>query len=241
MVNGFLQLRRGLIEHLTQGRIGPTECLLYVLISCLADPSTGIWRGSAGSLAWVSNINPRTCRDDLEKLESKGYVKRFQTPGSHENYPILVDKYECSHGAMKGKRLNSVATTDWGHPIYESCDESAVTVPGECRDGAGIKERELKIRKENTAARVPLAHDSEFFKITEKQDRSLAEAFPLVGDLPAEYRKMAAWLTANPSRRKRNHARFAHNWLARIPPPAPRTARPGTDDELDLPLAILPF
>lgn len=232
MTKGFLQLRRGLIEHLDQGRIGLTEFALCVLIYCLADPETGIWWGSSGLLALLSSIQPRTARDDIEKLETKGYLKRFPTPGSHSKYPILVHKYECSDGAMKGRRLNSTETSDWRNPVYELCEDGV-------KDGAALKEEN---KNKNTAgARVPLAYDSEFLKITEKQDRALADAFPFA-DLPAEYRKMASWLAANPAKRKSNHNRFAHNWLARIPqPPAPRKARPGWDDELDVPILEPPF
>ena len=44
----------------------------------------------------------------------------------------------------------------------------------------------------------------------------MAEAFPWV-ERQMEYRKMNAWLEANPARRPHNLARFAHNWLNKIP------------------------
>jgi hypothetical protein len=120
---GYLQLRRGLFEHVTDGRMSLTECSLYVAIMAHAKPDTGIWKGSAGLLASLYGLSPRTARDVLEKLELKHYIKRFPVPGSHSSYPILVNKYECSDGAVKGMRLNTEKTTDYTVPVYESCED----------------------------------------------------------------------------------------------------------------------
>jgi hypothetical protein len=118
--NGFVQLRRGLQEHVTNGSMSVGQLGIYCLLLMNADPSTGIWRGSAGLLAAVSGESPRTCRDAFERLEGAGYIKRFAVQGRHGSYPILVHRFDCSDGAMKGKRLNALNTVDSKTPIYES-------------------------------------------------------------------------------------------------------------------------
>ena len=152
MRGGYLQLRRGLFEHVTEGRMSLTECCLYIAIMANAEPNTGIWKGSAGLLASLYGLSPRTARDVLERLESKRYIKRFPVPGSHSNYPILVNKYQCSDGAMKGMRLNTEKTTDYRAPVYESCEEDGKRgVKQGVKHGAGIK------RTENREQRIEQA------------------------------------------------------------------------------------
>lgn len=63
-----------------------------------------------------------------------------------------------------------------------------------------------------------LAFSGVHLSVTHQQDASLAEAFPWV-DLPGEYRKMDAWLEANPKKRPKSHVKFAHNWVSKISPP----------------------
>ena len=113
-------------------------CFLYTAILANADPETGIWIGSAGVLSNLFGLSPRTCRDNLEKLESMGYVRRFQVQGRHIPYPILVDKYEITIGAMKGKRLNCEKSISYSSVYYEWC-----------RDGAGESAGESAAIREN--------------------------------------------------------------------------------------------
>jgi hypothetical protein len=65
----------------------------------------------------------------------------------------------------------------------------------------------------------PSAFPGTHLKVSERQDRMLAEAFPWV-DRQAEYRKADSWLEANPDRRPKHTARFLHNWFSKIPSPS---------------------
>jgi hypothetical protein len=121
--SGFIQLRRGLSEHVRDGRLSFFEASLYVFILMDANPATGLCFGSAGLFAAVYGISGRTCRDALEKLELKGYLKRFPVRGKHGSYPILVNKFRCSDGAMKGKYVNCIKSTSYTSIIYELCDD----------------------------------------------------------------------------------------------------------------------
>jgi hypothetical protein len=123
MSTGFLQLRRGLFEHVKDGRVSFFEASLYVAILSDANPSTGVCYGSAGLFAALYSLSSRTCRDALEKLEEKGYLRRFPTRGKHGSYPILVNKFRCSDGAMKGKYVNCSKSIDCNKITYDLCDD----------------------------------------------------------------------------------------------------------------------
>jgi len=105
---GFLPLRRGLFEHVRNGRLGHRQafCLIYILSQ--ADTRTGIWRGCAKALSGELGMPERTARDILERLDQGGYIHRFTSPGSHTCYPILLHKYLITTGEHDGERLNAL-------------------------------------------------------------------------------------------------------------------------------------
>jgi hypothetical protein len=111
--NGFLQLRRGLWEHIRDGRMSITEGLAFVYICSQADTRTGIWKGCAKSLCGELGVPERTARDVLEKMEHGDYIRRFAVPGRHSCYPILVHKFEITQGEHDGEQLNAL---DSGSP-----------------------------------------------------------------------------------------------------------------------------
>jgi hypothetical protein len=106
--NGFAPIRRGLWEHVKDGRMSVTEALAFVYICSQADTRTGIWKGCAKSLAGELGIKERTARDVLEKMEHGDYVRRFAVPGLHSCYPILVHKFPITQGEHNGEQLNAL-------------------------------------------------------------------------------------------------------------------------------------
>lgn len=173
MSNTFVKLRRGLVDHLRDGRISAYEYLIETLIIAEADHRTGLWFGSGEKLAAEFDLSARTCRDVLEKLEKKGYIRRFIVPGKRGNYPVLVNKYECRDGAGKEVYLNAARSNDYRHPIYES----AVMVPPECRDGAASQEvrtkNKEKCRVQNAHAHHRPRSEQEQREIVGARDRRL--------------------------------------------------------------------
>ena len=89
---GFFQLRRGLWEHLRDGRMR-TESLAFIYICSQADTRNGIWKGCAKAISGELGIPERTARDILEKMEHGDYIRRFAVPGRHVCYPILIHKF----------------------------------------------------------------------------------------------------------------------------------------------------
>ena len=85
-----------------------TEALAFIYICCEADTRSGIWKGSAKSLAGELGIHERTARDVLEKMEHGDYIRRFAVPGKHSCYPILIHKFEITQGEHNGEQLDAL-------------------------------------------------------------------------------------------------------------------------------------
>jgi hypothetical protein len=217
--NGFLQLRRGLWEHVRDGRLSITGGLAFIYICSQADTRTGVWKGCAKSLSGELGIPERTARDVLEKMEYGDYIRRFAVPGRHSCYPILVHKYPISQGEHDGEQLNALGSKSPVDLAYSSREQS---VEQDVEHGAAqrIQEtRNRRLEKKREAQATPsLSFSCEYFSVTENQDAALGEAFPWV-DRPTEYRKAHSWLEANPERRPKKANRFLHNWFSRISQP----------------------
>jgi DNA-binding Lrp family transcriptional regulator len=157
--NGFVPLRRGIQEHVANGSMSLNQLGIYALIVMNADPSTGIWKGSAGVISAFASQSPRTCRDAFETLEKAGYIKRFAVVGKHGSYPILVHRFECTDGAMKGMRLNAVETNDYRRPQYfsghDGVDDSVNDGGNERVNDSATKNIDKKRRREITQLEIP--------------------------------------------------------------------------------------
>jgi hypothetical protein len=157
--NGFVPLRRGLWEHVRDGRMTITEAVAFIYICSQADTRTGVWKGSAKSLSGELGLPDRTARDVLEKMEHGDYIHRFAVPGSHLCYPILVHKFPITQGEHNGEQLNALESVSPAELSYFPCEHS-VEEHGEhgVEDGAAqrIKEnREKRIEKRKNAAAPP--------------------------------------------------------------------------------------
>ncbi len=148
MSAGFVAKRREIVEHLQDGRLTLLEYGAYDLMILLADKRSGVWRGSAKALAancGAGDVSDRQARHILEQLEKKRYIRRFPTPRSHRNYPILINKYLVRFGALSGMRLNAWASEDWRNPVYEKCPEHGA-------ERAPIRDLRLETGEEEAAA-----------------------------------------------------------------------------------------
>jgi hypothetical protein len=221
--NGFLQLRRGIWEHIRDGRMSITEGLAFVYICSQADTRTGVWKGCAKAISSDLGLPERTARDVLEKMEHGDYIRRFAVPGRHLCYPILVHKFEITQGEHDGEQLNALDSRspaelsyfprehDGEHGVQHSVEHGAAQRRSENRN----KKRE---KKEEAPAAPSLSFSGQHFSVSTKQDAILGEAFPWI-DRPAEYRKADSWLEANPERRPKKANRFLHHWFSRTTQP----------------------
>lgn len=103
-----MPVRRGLWEHIRDGRMSHMEALAFIYICSQADTRTGIWKGSAKSLTGELGLPERTARDVLEKMEHGDYIRRFAVPGRHNCYPILIHKFPLTQGEHNGEQLNAL-------------------------------------------------------------------------------------------------------------------------------------
>jgi len=164
--NGFLQLRRGVWEHVRDGRMSVTEVLAFIYICCEADTRTGIWKGCAKSLSGELGIPERTARDVLEKMEHGDYIRRFAVPGSHVCYPILIHKFLITDGKHNGEQLNAIESKSPADLAYFSREQSVEdSVEHGVEDSAAqkrIENREERKRKNLAAEPAPLAADPRY-------------------------------------------------------------------------------
>jgi hypothetical protein len=163
--NGFLQLRRGLWEHVRDGRMPTTEALTFIYICSEADTRTGIWKGSAKSLSGELGISERTARDVLEKMEDGDYIRRFAVPGRHACYPILVHKFPITQGEHNGEQLNAIESkspVDLAYFPREQSVEDGVEHSVERGAAQRRSENREEKRRRNPAAKTAPPADPRF-------------------------------------------------------------------------------
>jgi hypothetical protein len=149
--NGFAPIRRGLWEHVRDGRMSHLEALAFVYICSQADTRTGIWKGSAKSLAGELGLKERTARDVLEKMEHGDYIRRFAVPGLHSCYPILVHKFPITQGEHNGEQLNAIDSKSPLDPTYFSREQDGEQSVEHSAAQRRIEKREKRKEKQKEA------------------------------------------------------------------------------------------
>lgn len=147
---GFIKIRRGLLKHLELGRLTAHDLGLYLAILLQANYRTGLWVGSAAKLFAIfpkENTLRRTQRS-LERIEQIGFIKRFRVPGRRHNYPVLINKFECTKGVLTGYRLNAEVSTDYRHPVYDHVTELTLSCHGADAELTPIQEVRSKKEEE---------------------------------------------------------------------------------------------
>jgi hypothetical protein len=99
--NGFVALRRGILDHLADGRINGTE--FQVLVALILDAHAGTGSGTINApklnALWLQDASNDTAKRVLASLEEKGYILRDIPFKSKRAYRYWVHKYQCSKGA----------------------------------------------------------------------------------------------------------------------------------------------
>ena len=153
---GFLQLRRGLWEHVRNGSLTRTGALVYIYMLTQADTRTGVWKGSAQCTASDLNIPKSTAKYALRGLDGK-YIKRFTVPGRHACYPILLHKFLITQGQHVGLMLDALSSADSRALKFFKPDYEQQIVQHVVQQVAPqrIKENREQRRKANTAPSAP--------------------------------------------------------------------------------------
>jgi hypothetical protein len=101
LVAGFVQYRRGIKEHVLDGRLSLDEFGAFSFILLCVNHCSHIWFGSGATLAKMTHIRKLTAQRLLVSLRAKGYLQFKYFVGSHKTYPIKVLKFSASNGTRE--------------------------------------------------------------------------------------------------------------------------------------------
>lgn len=133
---GFVPIRRGIYEHLSDGRMTGKELMIYTTLHLKADHLTGIcYKVSGVALGLLLKESTNYINRIMRSLERKGYIKRLSHRGQVKHYPVVLNKYLTSNGilidARNTKSLNEIA---WY--IEEDCTLTALQRHINCTSNA---------------------------------------------------------------------------------------------------------
>lgn len=125
--NGYFPKRRGVLEHLRDGRLSIMDYVVFDLLLIWADANTGIATTNGPGLVFLSGnqLKLDTVQTSLRNLEAGKYIARpFYVQGQRGDQKIFIDKFVCTKGKLKGKVLSFTKTTDWQNPAYGDLTEN---------------------------------------------------------------------------------------------------------------------
>lgn len=123
---GYYRRRRGVYEHILDGRMSLLDNSFHDLLCQQADAGTGIVRTSAAQLHHELGISRKLAQKYLCRLERKGYIRRFRKARSRASQPTLIHLYECTALPHKGKFLDAWASSSWQECAYVSSIQSGI-------------------------------------------------------------------------------------------------------------------
>lgn len=140
---GFAQIRNGLKEHIEAGKLCPTDLGVYTFLHLYCDYATGIYTGTALGIAYRFGdaTQKNLIQHSLNRLRKSRFINYRIGNGKRGGYAILIDKYEPTFGALRGRRLNAWKYEDKVQPAYgplrgqsDGQSDSGVTVESQSSD-----------------------------------------------------------------------------------------------------------
>jgi hypothetical protein len=116
MSQPHIQLRNALLDdHVAKGWMDGDMFLAYSLMLRRCDWSTGVWHGSAASLAALSGgqWSLATAKRILKRLCLGRYLTSHHVPKEMGNYDLAINNYVPTSGENKGKKLRRTKTQDY--------------------------------------------------------------------------------------------------------------------------------
>jgi hypothetical protein len=106
-LSGYVQLRRGLLEHTMSGKLSTLEYAVLTALITLADSGTGADHINAPVLrSFLPGLSTDAAKRILSRLEEGGYIFRKITPRSVYAYPYVVNKYMPTRGPNKALQVD---------------------------------------------------------------------------------------------------------------------------------------
>ena len=96
----YVKNRRGILDHLREGRISLAEFAVFQALLLLADSVTGSGTINAAVLrsCYFPGLGQRGAQRILESLEDKQYIWRENPSSSKHAYRFWMNKYEATTG-----------------------------------------------------------------------------------------------------------------------------------------------
>lgn len=123
-LNGYVQKRRGVLQHLVDGRMTPNEYFVFDILLILADHNTGCGMINASAIVFWSGgqLGVDGADRTLRSLDKKNYIVRETSAGRMGLYPYRIQNYEIFWRDAKGaehvqrtrfdKKTNKTETID---------------------------------------------------------------------------------------------------------------------------------
>jgi hypothetical protein len=138
MSTGFYKRRRGILEHLEAGTISLLDLAVHDYLNLKANlviggdssipPGVVITSAVAIHLTCPNQISEKAVQRSLQHLEKIGWIKRWNVPGRHGNYPILVCRGSVHDLSGNEYRISGEDTKDWRDPKWSVSGNADRTV-----------------------------------------------------------------------------------------------------------------
>lgn len=158
--SGYYRRRRGILEHIEDGRISMLDNSFHDVLCQIAGHGTGIAYTSAARLARRFNLSRQLVHKYLIRLERGRYIRRFRKARSSATQIIWIHRYECTGLPQKGKVLNAWASDDCRFPVYEAVDSRVDSEVDSGVDTGGLYpyvQEVKKLRSKKKPAATPAA------------------------------------------------------------------------------------
>lgn len=109
-MKGYVQLRRGILDHLSIFTMAETK--VYIALLCLVDHKTGQANLSMDKLAEATGYSRRHVQDAVKRLEALKYIKVKRSNNRWQDSHFAVTKFDNS-----SKKPTSTVTSDIGSDV----------------------------------------------------------------------------------------------------------------------------
>jgi hypothetical protein len=157
---GWVKYRRGIIEHVLDGRLTGHEHYALSQLILLADAGTGGDRINAPLLCYYTGhvFNQDTAQKILNSLHSNGYIWYHGKVFSTIPQPYWVNRYKLTQGPMKERMTridellgeSTISLADIWKAAVETTDGNAVETTDETTDNYKKREERKDTKKQST-------------------------------------------------------------------------------------------
>jgi hypothetical protein len=149
---GFVKIRRGLLEHFKQGKLAASDGGVYFYLLMECDYTTGTLygdsKGIASGMGGMTSVDQ--IRHSLARLRKNKFINYPKGNGKRGSYLIILDKYEPTSGIHEGQRVNAWMYEDLVVAEYE--DVNSETVVESELDQSGVKDESMTAHGRVTVA-----------------------------------------------------------------------------------------